>query len=395
MSRIRSSPYLLEFITEVQIKVGTLGAVAVAGSGSDRTEYCTVIESGLDTEQGATVEEVLHLVALLATGHAEQYVAATADALLCLQLCGHELVIDVLYVANAGKGHLLLNVMTEPLCSDGITEGWGDDRAEEQTSVEHRLESETIADGERHAPVGVDVAHTGLAVELGEVIGEIRILCLETRTTGGEVPVVLAIVVHTCMVAVEVLVLQHALYGGLCTKYIAVVHVVPTQTVLDVEVTQVVVDRDDLGLELVVADVVVAIAFAIDVNVVTPKGIGDHRADEAAGMDGQLALSHQTLAKAQGDIGADRNGGLQGDVETKLHGGIFLGVVAEASVELHRLAISGTENDLHTVGRFPFLNNVGTDGAGSRQGLFFHGDDAALGRLVKEVDTHRRGDLLL
>ena len=112
------------------------------------------------------------------------------------------------------------------------------------------------------------------------------------------------------------LVLQHALYGGLCTKYVAVVHVVPTQTVLDVEVTQVVVDRDDLGLELVVADVVVAFAFEIDVYVVTAEGVGNHRTDDTARMDGQLALGHQTLAQTQGDISTDGNGGFQRDIET-------------------------------------------------------------------------------
>ena len=77
---------------------------------------------------------------------------------------GYELVIDILHITDAGKGHLLFDVMAEPVAADGVAKGRRHDGAKEQTAINHRLEGESAANGERHAPVGVHIAHTRLTV---------------------------------------------------------------------------------------------------------------------------------------------------------------------------------------------------------------------------------------
>ena len=86
---------MLEFVSEVQVEVRLLRAVAVADSGADGSEHRIVEESPLYTEQRAVVEELLQLASLLGSGHAEQDIGLGADALLGLQLCGHELLLTL------------------------------------------------------------------------------------------------------------------------------------------------------------------------------------------------------------------------------------------------------------------------------------------------------------
>ena len=178
--------YTLEFISEVQEEVCLLGAVAVAEAGTDGTEDGIVVIGYLPANQSAIVEDFLQLAGLLSCSQAEQYVMIVADALLSLELSGNELLPDVLYVAYAGEGHLLLYVMAEPFAADGIAENRRNHVAKEQAAIDHRLEGEALAQSERHAPVGIDAAHARVTVELHEVIGQVGILSLEAGTTGGK-----------------------------------------------------------------------------------------------------------------------------------------------------------------------------------------------------------------
>ena len=82
-----------------------------------------------------------------------------ADALLQLKLGGSELLADIFHVANAGKRHLLLNIVTEPLATEGIAKYDRNHRSEKHPTIDHRLDGEAAAKGERHTPVGTDVAH--------------------------------------------------------------------------------------------------------------------------------------------------------------------------------------------------------------------------------------------
>ena len=161
---------------------------------------------------------------------------------------------------------------------------------------------------------------------------------------------------------------------------------------------QVVIDRNDLGLELVVADVIVALPFGIDIHVVAAEGVCKHRANVAARMDGQLASCHQSLTQSQRDIGIDRYGRLQRNVKPQLYGSILLRVVANAGMQLHRLAFTGCKHHANTIGLIPFFlhlipnpRNHRTLGNPFRQ---FLGYKVTFGSLVEQVHTHRSGELL-
>ena len=116
---------MLELISEVQIEVRLLRAVAVADGGTYGAEHRIVVESTLYAEQRAVVEEFLQLVSLLGSGYAEQDLGLGADALLSLQLCSHELLLHIFHIAYAGEGHLLLHIVTEKVTADGVAEDGG------------------------------------------------------------------------------------------------------------------------------------------------------------------------------------------------------------------------------------------------------------------------------
>ena len=153
------------------------------------------------------------------------------------------------------------------------------------------------------------------------------------------------------------------------------------------------VDGRELALELVVEDVVGAVALHVNIHVVTAELIAERRAGEAAGVDGQVGACLQALAQPDGDVGVHGHGRLQRNVESQLYGGILLDVVAEAGIELHRLALAGRQYHVYAVGLLPFLLKVGTDGARGGLALLAR-HHAALGRLVEQVDAHGRGDFL-
>ena len=120
--------------------------------------------------------------------------------------------------------------MSEPVAADGVAEDGWHHVAEEQSAIDHRLEGEAVAHGERHAPVGTHIAHTCLTVELGEVIRQVGILRIEPCTTGGEVPAVLGVEFQTGTVAEEMLIFELHLGRCLRAELIAVVHIIPTHT---------------------------------------------------------------------------------------------------------------------------------------------------------------------
>ena len=208
------------------------------------------------------VGKFFQMVGLLCTSYAEQHVVAATDTLLCLELGCDKLVAYILDVTDAGEGHLLFDVVTEPVTANGIAKNWWDGRSEEQTAVEHRLERETTPEGERHSPVGTYLAHSCLLsddgsfivshIELREVIGHIRVFGIETSTVCREVPVVFTVVFQLSAVADEMFILERHLYGILRPQLVAVVHVIPPHTELEVKMPQIEVDREQITLELVV-----------------------------------------------------------------------------------------------------------------------------------------------
>ena len=185
---------------------------------------------------------------------------------------------------------------------------------------------------------------------------------------------VFAVVVDSGAIADEVLVFKRHLWRVFRSELVAIVHEVPACRQLQVEVLEVEVDGRQLSLKLVVKNVVGPVAFHIDVYVVAAELVADGRTCEAGRVDGQVDTCLQTLAQSEGDVGVDRHGCLQRDVEAQLHGGILLGVEAEPRMQLHVLAVACREHHAHTVAI---------------------GHQTALGCLVEQVDAHTGGKLLL
>ena len=260
----------------------------------------------MSAKQCAVVENVLQIVGLLASRHAEQQVAVCTNALLGLYLGSQEMVADVFHVADAGERHLLLYIVGKPFTTDGVSEDGRNNGAEEQSAVEHGLDGEAAAESERHAPVGIHLAQASFlasifrrtVVELCEVVGDVGIFGLETCTASGEVPIILAIVVQACAVTEEVFVFERHLHRVVRAELAAIVHEVPAQTHLNVDVAQVVVDRQELCLELIVKDAIVTVAVSVDVNIVAAECIAKRGTREATGMDGDFAASHHELAQS-------------------------------------------------------------------------------------------------
>ena len=148
--------------------------------------------------------------------------------------------------------------MAEPLATDGVAKDGGNYCAEEQTTVEHGLEGKSAAERERHAPVGSDITHTRSLtlllsilvndIEFSKVVGEISVFGAKAGTTCGEVPVVLTVKGQTGSITDEMFVFERNLHSRFRSEFVAVVHIVPAQSHLQVEVTQVEIDRQKFCL---------------------------------------------------------------------------------------------------------------------------------------------------
>ena len=182
------------------------------------------------------------------------------DALLALYLQGEEVLVGVFEIAHSCEGHLLLQVVPEPLTTNGVAIDDWDLGSEEASAVDQGLEGEAFAEGDGGAPVGIEVAHAWLVTHFGKVVGEVGIFHLETGTDGGEIPVVFGVVSDECVVAEVVVVLQCD--GGLtCGEQIAEeMDVVPSDVGLQVEVAYVEVDGCQVPLVMVVLETVVTLS---------------------------------------------------------------------------------------------------------------------------------------
>ena len=149
-------------------------------------------------------------------------------------------------------------------------------------------------------------------------------------------------------------ILERHLSSCLCTECVTIVHVVPAEAELDVEVTEVMIDWCELSLELVVENIIGAVSIEINIHIVAAEFVTEPGPCETARVDGQFGSCLQSLTQSHGNIGAHGHGCLKRNVKAELDGGIFLGVVAETGMELHRLSIACREDDTHTVGLLPY-----------------------------------------
>ena len=118
--------------------------VAIAEGGPQWTSHSIIVVCNLTTNQSAVVKNIAQFIRLLAPSHSQLYIMALSYALLCLYLSSYKLVVYVFHVSNAGERHLLFNIMTEPVASNGIAENYRNDWSEEQASIEHRLDGQVV-----------------------------------------------------------------------------------------------------------------------------------------------------------------------------------------------------------------------------------------------------------
>ena len=116
---------VLENISEVDVEVGLFGVGAVAHRGAKGTEHGAEVISQLSTKHGSVVEDFVKVARLLCPCQAEKQVVIAAHTLLSLQLDSYELTADVLQVADAGEGHLLFDIVSEPLSAHSVLESGG------------------------------------------------------------------------------------------------------------------------------------------------------------------------------------------------------------------------------------------------------------------------------
>ena len=101
-------------------------------------------------------------------------------SLLCLYLQGEEVPVGIFEVAHTSKGHLLFQIVPEPLTTNRVAIHERNLRSEEQSAIEHGLQGEPLAEGDGGAPVGVDVADARLLLHLGKIVSQVGIFHLET-----------------------------------------------------------------------------------------------------------------------------------------------------------------------------------------------------------------------
>ena len=258
-----------ELIPEVQEEIRLLCAVAVPQRCSERPEHGLVVVSALHTKERLLVaEEVLQFLCLTSSSQAKQHIVVGGNAQLTLQLNGHELVSNAFDVAYAGKRHLLLQIMPEPITANGVGVDKWNGIAEEQTAIGHRLKREATTEGKRSAPTCIDIAHAATSFEFHEVVGQVGKFCLEAYTSRWEVPIVFAIIGELGTITDIMFIIELNVSRVVRLQFVLEMQVVPTQASLEVEVPEVMVEGEQLCLKLVVEDAVVVVATHIDVHIV-------------------------------------------------------------------------------------------------------------------------------
>lgn len=172
--------------------------VAIAEGCTEWSNNGVIVVGNLSTNECAVIQYVLEFVGLLTCCNTQEDVVILGDSLLGLKLCGKEVIPHVFHIAYACEGHLLFDIVSEPLTADGITKNGRYDSTEEQAAIEHGLDGEAATYSEGHTPVGFKLTHAGLFVgditvgiadiEFGEVVGNVGVFSIEACTTCGEVP---------------------------------------------------------------------------------------------------------------------------------------------------------------------------------------------------------------
>ena len=233
----------LEYVSEVDEKVGVIGAVGVAEACVDGAEKGMVAVAGMYAVKNWFGEELVEMVGSGGNGSSKEDIVVVENAILCLELYGNQLVAYVLHVSYSGKGHLLFDSVTEPFASKGVAECERDVIADKETGVDGGLQGEATGGGEVDADVGADVVDANAIVEADEVGGAVEVGGVETDTPRGEIPMVFGVEVGAGVIGEVVLVGDDG-DGAVVRKEVAVVvEIIPTEASMNKVVAQAQVKR--------------------------------------------------------------------------------------------------------------------------------------------------------
>ena len=233
----------LEYVSEVDEEVGVIGAVGVAEACVDGAEKGMVAVAGLYAVKNWFGEELVEMVGSGGNGSSKEDVVVAKYAVLCLELDGEQLVSNILHVPDTGKGHLLLDSVTEPFAAEGVAEGQRDIFAEKETRVKQGLQCEASGRGEVDAEMGADVIDTDMVVEADEVGGAVEVGGVETDAARGKVPMVLGVEVDAGVVGEVVLVGNDGGSAVVGKQVAVVVEIIPTEASMNKVVVQAQVKR--------------------------------------------------------------------------------------------------------------------------------------------------------
>ena len=377
-----SSVIKLKHKAEVNEEREFLRDVTVSDGGSERSEHGVVVIAERCSDHGALVKQLFHLISVLSSCQPQENNVVLCEVDLCLQLCGQQFIPRLFDVCNACEGSLLFHVMSKPLSSNIVADNERRILTRQETAVEHGLNGKVAAQGERHAPHGCVLAQANAISQLHKIVGDIGETRLELSASRGEVPLVLAIVVHLPDITEEVAVVREItlVLRQPVNKQVAEIVVVPFGSDADIEVSHVEVQRRHVESVLVVGDVITLLTVLIDINVVVSKRIGDGGPDEAHGVEAPVDLSHRALAEAHGEVEFHRHLCAQRDCGIGLQSNLLL--------------IVETDTDADCIG---FLRTSGKDNLCSGSAVFEIDSmtlNTIVGALVEEVEAHGGGNEL-
>ena len=148
-----------------------------------------------------------------------------------------------------------------------------------------------------------------MVVQGVEVIGVIGETCHELRSSRGEVPLVLAIVVDRSVIVEEVLVFGYTdlVLRLVVDKQIAIGVVVPLGTNAHIEVSHQEIQGSRLEGMMVVSDVIALRTILIDVHIVATEDIGHRGTQEAGGVEAPVGFCHDAFAESECEVDLHRH----------------------------------------------------------------------------------------
>ena len=114
--------YHLEHKSQIDKEIRFFSDIAVAESGSERSEHSVVVIAERSSNFSVVVENILEFIGILSDSKAELHNVVLREMHLCLDLGCQKLVPGQFHMSHACKRHLLFCIMSEPLATNGVAD---------------------------------------------------------------------------------------------------------------------------------------------------------------------------------------------------------------------------------------------------------------------------------